>query len=37
MQVQAGDIVLFQWGEQVTFQGEEYFIVRESEVAAIVS
>lgn len=36
MQVKVGDQVLFQWGEQITYQGEEYFIVRESEIAAII-
>ena len=36
MQVRVGDTVLFQWGENITYQGEEYYIVRESEVSAIV-
>jgi chaperonin GroES len=36
MNVKVGDIVLFQWGDQVTYQGEDYFIIRESEVSAIV-
>ena len=36
MNVKVGDTVLFQWGDQVTYQGEDYFIIRESEVSAIV-
>ncbi len=34
--VKVGDVVLFQWGDQITYKGEEYFIVRESEIAAVV-
>jgi len=29
-----GDTVLFQWGEPVTFDGEEYYILKESEISA---
>lgn len=36
MQVKVNDHVLFQWGEQITYQGEEYSIVRESEISAII-
>ncbi len=32
--VQKGDIVLFSWGEKIKVDGEEYFIVRESEISA---
>jgi len=34
--VKVGEVVLFQWGDQITYKGEEYFIVRESEVVAVV-
>jgi co-chaperonin GroES (HSP10) len=32
--VQKGDIVLFSWGDKIKFEGEEYFLVRESEISA---
>lgn len=34
--VKKGDTVLFQWGDQVTIDGEEVYIVRESEIIAII-
>ncbi len=34
--VKAGDKVLFQWGDKVQVEGEEYYIVRESEILAII-
>ncbi len=36
-QVKAGDRVLFQWGDQIKFDDKEYFIVRESEIIAIIN
>jgi chaperonin GroES len=36
MNVKVGDTVLFQWGDQIKFEGTEYFIVRESEIIAII-
>ncbi|MCH7529701.1 co-chaperone GroES [Patescibacteria group bacterium] len=35
--VTKGDIVLFQWGDKVEIDGEEYYIVGESGVLAIIS
>lgn len=32
--VQKGDVVLFSWGEQIKLDGEEYYLVRESEISA---
>lgn len=32
--VRKGDIVLFSWGEKIKFDGEEYYLVRESEISA---
>jgi chaperonin GroES len=32
--VKKGDIVLFSWGEKIKFDGEEYYLVRESEISA---
>lgn len=32
--VKKGDIVFFSWGEKIVFDGEEYFLVRESEISA---
>ncbi len=36
LSVKAGDKVLFQWGDKVKIGDEEYFIVRESEILAII-
>lgn len=34
--VKTGDKVLFQWGDKIQVDNEEYFIVRESEILAII-
>ncbi len=34
--VKIGDTVLFQWGEKVVIDSEEYYLVRDSEIMAIV-
>ncbi len=34
--VKVGDQVLFQWGDKVVVSGEEYFLVKESELLAII-
>jgi chaperonin GroES len=34
--VKVGDTVLFQWGDKVKIGDEEYYIVRESEILAII-
>jgi len=34
--VKVGDSVLFQWGDKIKVGGEEYYIVKESEVIAII-
>lgn len=34
--VKVGDEVLFQWGDKVMIDGEEYYIVKESELLAII-
>jgi chaperonin GroES len=36
MIVTVGDKVIFQWGDKVSVDGEEYFIVRESEILAVI-
>jgi chaperonin GroES len=36
VKVKKGDTVLFSWGDQITYQGKDYFIVRENEVIAII-
>lgn len=36
MEVKVGDKVLFQWGEKVTLGDEEYWLVREGEILAII-
>lgn len=33
--VKAGDVVLFQWGDKVKLGDDEYYVVRESEILAI--
>ncbi len=32
--VKKGDVVLFSWGENIKFDGQEYVLVRESEISA---
>lgn len=34
--VKVGDKVLFQWGDKVNVDNEEYYLVRESEVLAVI-
>lgn len=36
MHVKAGDKVLFQWGDKLTIDGEEYEMVNESAILAII-
>ena len=36
MSVKIGDKVIFQWGDKVKINEEEYYIVKESEILAIV-
>ena len=36
LSVSVGDKVIFQWGDKIKVGDEEYFIVRESEILAIV-
>lgn len=36
MSLQIGDTVLFQWGDQIKVDGEEYYLVRESEIMAVI-
>jgi len=33
--VKVGDSVLFQWGDKIKIEDEEYYIVRESEILAV--
>jgi len=33
--VKAGDTVLYGWGDKIELDGEQYVIVRESEISAI--
>ncbi len=35
--VKKGDKVLFQWGDKVIVEGVEYYIVKESEILAIIN
>ncbi len=37
LSVQEGDTVLFQWGEKIVHDGEEYYLVRDSEILAIIN
>jgi chaperonin GroES len=36
LSVKVGDEVLFQWGDKIKIEGEEFFIVKESELLAII-
>lgn len=35
MKVKTGDTVLFQWGDKLSLNGEEYFIVSETSILAV--
>ncbi len=37
MEVKVGDIVAYGWGDKVTIDGEDYVVVSESSVIAIIS
>lgn len=37
MTLKPGDKVLFQWGEKVTIEGEEYYLVREGEILGVLN
>lgn len=37
LSVKPGDKVLFQWGDKIQVDNEEYFIVRESEIMAVIN
>lgn len=36
MSVKVGDDVLFQWGDKIQVEGVEYYVVKESEILAII-
>ncbi len=36
LEVKVGDTVLFQWGDEVTVDGEEYVLISESSLLAII-
>jgi chaperonin GroES len=36
MSVKVGDKVLFQWGDKITLDGEDYFLVKDSEILAVI-
>ncbi len=36
LDVKEGDTVIFQWGDKIEFDGEEYFLVSESNISAII-
>lgn len=36
LSVKPGDKVLFQWGDKIKVDDEEYYIVRESEILAVI-
>jgi chaperonin GroES len=36
MSVKKGDIVMFQWGDKMEYEGEEYFIVNEGNILAVI-
>ena len=35
MSVAVGDVVIFQWGEKIEYNGEEYFLVSEGNILAV--
>lgn len=36
MSVKVGDTVLFQWGDKIQVEGEDYYVVREAEILAVI-
>jgi chaperonin GroES len=36
LSVKVGDTVIYQWGEKMSFKDEEYVIIRESEILAVI-
>jgi chaperonin GroES len=34
--VEVGDTVIFQWGDKIKENGKEYYIVKESEILAVI-
>ena len=36
MKVTVGDVVLYSWGDKIKVDGEEYTILREAEISAII-
>ncbi len=36
LDVKEGDVVIFQWGDKIAFDDEEYFLVSESNISAII-
>lgn len=34
--VAKGDTVIFQWGDKITYQGKEYFLVAEGNILAVI-
>ncbi|MES2215865.1 MAG: co-chaperone GroES [Patescibacteria group bacterium] len=34
--VKVGDKVIFQWGDKITIDSDDYYIVRESEILAVI-
>jgi co-chaperonin GroES (HSP10) len=37
VKVKKGDTVLFQWGDKVKIDDEEFYLVRENEILAIIT
>jgi len=37
MNVKVGDTVLFTWGDKITVDGEDYYMVREGEISALIN
>jgi chaperonin GroES len=36
LSVTVGDIVMFQWGDKIEYQGTDYYLVSESNISAII-
>lgn len=34
--VKVGDKVIFQWGDKIEYQGEDYYLVSESNISAVI-
>ena len=37
LDVSVGEIVIFQWGDKIEYEGDEYYLVNENNISAVIS